>query len=154
MVKTISGNVMAEGKRFAVVAARFNDFVGKELVAGCLDTLARHGAEDKDVELVWVPGCFEIPVSAAKLAATKRFDAVICLGVVIRGATPHFEYIAAEVAKGVANVGLNSGLPVIFGVITADSIEQAIERAGSKDGNKGRQAAVNAIEMANLLGQI
>ncbi len=154
MVKVIEGKLMAKGMRFGLVASRFNDFMTKELVSGCIDTLTRHGAEDKDISVAWVPGAFEIPVIAQKMAKTKSFDAVICLGTVIRGATPHFDYIASEVAKGVAKVSLDSGLPVIFGVITADSIEQALERAGSKDGNKGKDAAISAIEMVNLSGQI
>jgi len=154
MVKTIEGNLIAKGKKFGIIASRFNDLITKELVEGCIDTLTRHGADEKDLVVAWVPGAFEIPTVAAKLAKTKSFDAVICLGTVIRGSTPHFDYIAAEVSKGIANVSLNTGLPVIFGVITADTIEQAIERAGTKDGNKGRDAAVNAIEMANLIEKI
>ncbi len=154
MVKTIEGNLIAKGKKFAVVASRFNDFVTKELVAGCLDTLFRHGTLDNDVAVAWVPGAFEIPYLAQKMAKTKNYDAVICLGTVIRGSTPHFDYIAAEVSKGVAKVALDTGIPVIFGVITADTIEQAIERAGTKDGNKGRDAAVSAIEMADVSSKI
>ncbi|RKY29627.1 MAG: 6,7-dimethyl-8-ribityllumazine synthase [Candidatus Omnitrophota bacterium] len=154
MVKTMEGNLIAKGKKFAIIASRFNDFLTKELVAGCTDTLIRHGAQDKDLLLAWTPGAFEIPTLAAKLAKTKAYDAVICLGTVIRGSTPHFDYIASEVAKGVAKVSQETGLPVIFGIITADTIEQAIERAGTKDGNKGRDAARSAIEMANLLTQI
>ncbi|MDD4909867.1 MAG: 6,7-dimethyl-8-ribityllumazine synthase [Candidatus Omnitrophica bacterium] len=154
MVKIVEGNLIAKGKKFSIVASRFNDFVTKELVRGCLDTLVRHGADDADVKVVWVPGAFEIPAVADKLAAGKSSDAVICLGTVIRGATPHFEFVASECAKGVANVSLKTGKPVIFGVITADTIEQAIERAGTKDGNKGRDAALNAIEMANLIDKI
>lgn len=154
MVKTIEGNLIAKGKKFGIIASRFNDFVTKELVAGCLDTLVRHGTLDNDVTIAWVPGAFEIPYLAQKMAKTKSYDAVICLGTVIRGATPHFDYIAAEVSKGVAKVSLDTGVPVIFGVITADTIEQAIERAGTKDGNKGRDAAVSAVEMANLSEKI
>lgn len=154
MIKTITGQLLVKDKKFAIVAARFNDFVGKELLSGCLDTLIRHGAKESNVEVVWVPGCFEVPTVAAKLAKGKNFDAVICLGAVIRGATPHFEYIAAEAAKGIASVALNSGIPVVFGIITADTIEQAIERAGTKDGNKGSDAAMNAIEMVNVMEQI
>jgi 6,7-dimethyl-8-ribityllumazine synthase len=150
MAKVVEGNLIAKGKKFAVIASRFNDFITKELVAGCLDALVRHGADDKDLVVTWVPGAFEIPAIAQKLAKSKSYDAVICLGTVIRGSTPHFDYIAAEVAKGTAKVSLDSGIPVIFGVITADTIEQAIERAGTKDGNKGKDAALNAIEMANL----
>jgi 6,7-dimethyl-8-ribityllumazine synthase len=154
MAKTVEGNMIAKGKKFAIIASRFNDFITKELISGCTDTLIRHGVEDKDITVTLVPGAFEIPLVAQKLAKSKDFDAVICLGTIIRGATPHFDYIAAEVAKGVAKVSLDAGLPVVFGVITADTIEQAVERAGTKDGNKGRDAALTAIEMANLLTQI
>jgi 6,7-dimethyl-8-ribityllumazine synthase len=154
MVKVIEGNLLAKGKSFGVVVSRFNDFMTKELVNGCIDTLKRHGADEKDITVAWVPGAFELPVIAQKMAKNKSFDALICLGTVIRGATPHFDYIASEVAKGVAKVSLDSGMPVIFGVITADSIEQAVERAGSKDGNKGRDAALSAIEMVNLSAQL
>lgn len=154
MVKTIEGSLIAKGKKFGIVASRFNDFITKELISGCIDTLLRHGAEDKDLSVTWVPGAFEIPLVAQRLAKSKLYDAVICLGTVIRGSTPHFDYIASEVAKGVAKVSQDAGLPVIFGVITADTIEQAIERAGTKDGNKGRDAALSAIEMANLLTQL
>ena len=154
MVKVIEGNLLAKGKTFGLVASRFNDFMTKELVSGCIDTLIRHGADEKDITLTWVPGAFEVPMVAQKMARSKSFDALVCLGTVIRGATPHFDYIASEVAKGVAKVSLDSGIPVIFGIITADSIEQAVERAGTKDGNKGRDAAVSAIEMVNLLGEL
>jgi len=154
MVKVIEGGLIAKGKRFAIVASRFNDFITKELVAGCIDTLIRHGAEENGISVTWVPGAFEIPTIVAKLAKSKSYDALICLGTVIRGATPHFEYVASEVSKGIARVSQDSGLPVIFGIITADTIEQAIERAGTKDGNKGRDAAMNAIEMANLIEKI
>ncbi|TAM41824.1 6,7-dimethyl-8-ribityllumazine synthase [bacterium] len=154
MAKVIEGNLLAKGRSFGLVASRFNDFMTKELVNGCIDTLIRHGADDKEITLAWVPGAFELPLAAQKMAKSKVYDAVICLGTVIRGATPHFDYIASEAAKGVAKVSLDSGIPVVFGIITADSIEQAVERAGSKDGNKGRDAAVSAIEMANLLGQL
>jgi len=154
MSKVIEGNMIAKGKKFAVVASRFNDFLTKELISGCVDTLVRHGASDQDLTITWVPGAFEIPLVAQKLAKAKSFDAVICLGTVIRGATPHFDYIASEVAKGIASVSKDTGVPVILGVITADTIEQAVERAGTKDGNKGRDAALSAIEMANLLSQL
>jgi 6,7-dimethyl-8-ribityllumazine synthase len=153
MVKVIEGKMLAKGMSFGLVASRFNDFMTKELVSGCIDTLVRHGADDKDVTVVWVPGAFELPLVAQRMAKTKSFDALICLGTIIRGATPHFDYIAAETSKGVAKVSLDSGIPVIFGIITADSIEQAVERAGSKDGNKGRDAALSAIEMVSLTGQ-
>jgi len=154
MPKTIEGNLIAKGKKFGIIASRFNDFITKELVSGCLDTLVRHGAVDNDISVAWAPGAFEIPTVAWRMAKSKSYDAIICLGTVIRGATPHFEYIASEVAKGVAKVSFDSGLPVIFGIITADTIEQAIERAGTKDGNKGRDAALSAIEMVNLLSQL
>jgi 6,7-dimethyl-8-ribityllumazine synthase len=154
MVKKVEGSLIAKGKKFAVVASRFNDFITKQLIDGCVDTLLRHGVKDEEISLVWVPGAFEIPAIAMRLAKAKSFDAVICLGTVIRGATPHFDYIAAEVSKGVAKVGLDTGIPTIFGVITADTVEQAIERAGTKDGNKGKDAALNAIEMADLADKI
>jgi 6,7-dimethyl-8-ribityllumazine synthase len=154
MVKTIEANLIGKGKKFVLVSSRFNDFMTKELVSGCVDTLVRHGVDEKDITIVWVPGAFEIPLLAQKLAKNKAYDALICLGTLIRGATVHFDYVAAEVAKGVAKVSLDSGVPVIFGVITADSIEQAIERAGTKDGNKGKDAALSALEMANLIEKI
>ncbi|MDP2939368.1 MAG: 6,7-dimethyl-8-ribityllumazine synthase [Candidatus Omnitrophota bacterium] len=154
MVKKIEGSLIAKGKKFSIVASRFNDFVTKELVDGCVDTLVRHGVNDDDISVTWVPGAFEIPTIAKRLVSLKNIDAVICLGTIIRGATPHFDYIASAVAKGIAKVSLDSGKPVVFGVITADTIEQAIERAGTKDGNKGKDAALNAIEMANLLEKL
>ncbi|MDD5166548.1 MAG: 6,7-dimethyl-8-ribityllumazine synthase [Candidatus Omnitrophica bacterium] len=154
MVKVIEGNLIVKGRKFGIVASRFNDFITKELVSGCLDTLARHGAGDQDITVAWAPGAFEIPTVAQKMAKSKSYDAVICLGTVIRGSTPHFDYIASEVSKGIAKVSQDSGVPVIFGIITADTIEQAVERAGTKDGNKGRDAAVSAIEMVNLLEKI
>ncbi len=154
MVKTIEGNLIVKGKKFGIIASRFNDFLTKELVGGCLDTLTRHGASNEDLVVTWVPGAFEIPLIAQRLAKSKSYDALICLGTVIRGSTPHFEYIASEVAKGIAKVSLDTGLPVIFGIITADTIEQAVERAGTKEGNKGRDAALSAIEMVNILDKI
>ena len=154
MAKVIEGNLIAKGRKFSIVASRFNNFMTKELVSGCLDTLIRHGAAEQDLSVAWVPGAFEIPLVAQKLAKARNYDAVICLGTIIRGATPHFDYIAAEVAKGIAKVSQDTGIPVIFGVITADTIEQAVERAGTKDGNKGRDAALSAIEMVNLLEKI
>ena len=154
MTKTIEGNLIAKGKKFGIVVSRFNDFITKELISGCVDTLLRHGAEDKDLVVIWVPGAFEIPAVAQILAKSKSYDAIICLGTVIRGQTPHFDFIAAEVSKGISKVSLDSGLPVAFGVITADTIEQAIERAGTKDGNKGKDAALSAIEMANLFDKL
>ncbi len=149
-MNTIKADLIAKGKKFAIVVSRFNEFISSKLVEGCLDTLTRHGADEKAQVVVWVPGAFEIPPVAQRLARSKKFDGVICLGAVLRGATPHFDYIAAEVAKGVAKISLDANVPCIFGVITADSLEQAIERAGTKDGNKGRDAALSAIEMANL----
>lgn len=154
MSKAYEGNLLGKGLKFGVVVARFNEFITSKLLSGAQDALARHGVDGADVEVAWVPGSFEIPLAAQKMAASKKYDAVICLGAVVRGATPHFEYIAAEVAKGVAKVGLDAGIPVMFGVITADTLEQAIERAGTKSGNKGFDAAVGAIEMANLLREI
>ena len=151
MPKIIEAKLRAEGKKFALVVSRFNDFITDKLLGGAVDGLLRSGARDKDVEIVKVPGAFEIPLMAKKMAATGRFHAVICLGAVIRGTTPHFEYVSAEVSKGVANVGLESEIPVIFGIVTTDTIEQAIERAGTKAGNKGWDAAITAIEMANLI---
>lgn len=151
---TYEGKLVAEGLKFGIVAARFNEFITGKLVSGALDALQRHGASVDDVEIAWVPGAFEIPLIAQKMAESKRYDAVICLGAVIRGATPHFDYVSSEVTKGVAHVGLDTKSPVIFGVLTTDSIEQAIERAGTKAGNKGFDAAVTAIETANLLKQL
>ncbi|MEW6265513.1 MAG: 6,7-dimethyl-8-ribityllumazine synthase [Thermodesulfobacteriota bacterium] len=153
MPKFLEGNLNAAGLKFAVVVTRFNDFITEKLLAGALDALNRCGAASEDVVVLKVPGAFEIPVTAKKLARSGRFDAVICLGAVIRGATPHFDYIAAEVSKGVAAVSLDTGVPLSFGVLTTDTIEQAIERAGTKSGNKGWEAAVTAIEMVNLLKQ-
>ncbi len=154
MIKTNEGKLVASGLRFAIVAGRFNEFITSKLLGGAVDTLIRHGCEQKDIEVTWVPGAFEIPLAAQKLAAGRNFDAIICLGSVIRGSTPHFDYVCAEVSKGIAKVGLDTGLPVIFGVITTENIEQAIERAGTKAGNKGSDAAMAAIEMANLLKTI
>lgn len=150
MPKFHEARLIAEGKKFALVVSRFNDFITEKLLSGALDALIRSGTADKDIEVVRVPGAFEIPVVARKMAKTKRFDAVICLGAVIRGSTPHFDYVSAEVSKGIAMVGMESEVPVIFGVITTDTIEQAIERAGTKAGNKGWSAAIAAVEMANL----
>jgi len=154
MVKVIEGELIAKGKKFGIVASRFNDFITKKLLEGCVDTLCRHGAKESEIEVAWVPGAFEIPLVAKKMAGTKKHDGVICLGTIIRGDTPHFDFIAAEAAKGVAHVGLDSSIPTIFGVITADNIEQAIKRAGTKEGNKGKDAALTAIEMVNLVGSI
>lgn len=149
-MKQYEGKLIAEGLKFAIVVGRFNEFIGGKLLTGALDGLNRHGALENDIEIAWVPGAFEIPLTAKKLAKTKKYDAVICLGAVIRGATPHFDYVSSEVSKGIANVSLDTEIPVIFGVLTTDTIEQAIERAGTKAGNKGYDAAVTAIEMANL----
>ncbi len=154
MSKLFEGVLLGKGLKFGVVVSRFNEFITKKLLEGAQDALLRHGVSEEDIDIAWVPGSFEIPLVAKKLAQTKRYDAVICLGAVVRGATPHFEYIAAEVTKGIAKVGLDTGLPVSYGVITADTLEQAIERAGTKAGNKGFDAAVDAIEMANLLRNI
>jgi 6,7-dimethyl-8-ribityllumazine synthase len=148
------GKLVAEGLKFAIVVGRFNEFISSKLLGGALDGLKRHGVNEEDIDVAWVPGAFEIPLVAKKLAKSDKYDAVICLGAVIRGSTPHFDYVCAEVSKGVASVSLNTEKPVIFGVLTTDSIEQAIERAGTKAGNKGYDAAVTAIEMANLLNEI
>mgnify|MGYP005837225853 CR=1 FL=1 len=147
------GKLNAEGMKFGIVVSRFNEFITGKLLEGALDSLRRHGAKETQIWVAWVPGAYEIPLAARKMVS-EGFDAVICLGAVIRGSTPHFEYIASEVSKGVAQVGLESGKPVIFGVVTCDTIEQAIERAGTKAGNKGADAAVSAIEMVNLLKEI
>lgn len=154
MSNLYEGTLLGKGLKFGVVVSRFNEFITRKLLEGAQDALVRHGVNKDDIDVAWVPGSFEIPLIAKKLAESKRYDAVICLGAVIRGATPHFEYIAAEVSKGIARVNLDSGVPVSFGVITTDSLEQAIERAGTKEGNKGFDAAVDAIEMANLLKSI
>lgn len=150
MSQVYEGKLDAKGLKVALIVSRFNSFICDRLVEGAMDALIRHGADDKNVHTVRVPGAFEIPIAAKKVAQTNRYDAIICLGCVIRGATPHFEYVSAEVSKGVASVSLESGIPVSFGVLTTDTIEQAIERAGTKAGNKGFDAAVGAIEMANL----
>lgn len=154
MSKSFEGMLLGKGLKFGLVVSRFNEFFTKKLLEGAQDALLRHGVNEEDVEVTWVPGSFEVPLIALKLAQTKRYDAVICLAAVVRGDTPHFEYIAAEVTKGIARVGLETGLPIINGVITTDTLEQAVERAGTKAGNKGFEAAVNAIEMANLIKAI
>jgi len=154
MSQRFEGMLLGKGLKFGLVVSRFNEFLTKKLLEGAQDALLRHGVNQEDIEIAWVPGSFEIPLVAKKLAETKRFDAVICLGAVVRGGTPHFEYIATEVTKGIAKVGLETGLPVIYGVLTADTLEQAIERAGTKMGNRGFDAAVEAIEMANLVKSI
>jgi 6,7-dimethyl-8-ribityllumazine synthase len=143
--------LIAQGLKIGIAASRFNEFIVSKLISGAEDGLLRHGAEDGDIDLVWVPGAFELPFAAKQMAASGKYDAVICLGAVIRGSTSHYDLVCAEVSKGIANVGLNGQIPVIFGVLTTDSIEQAIERAGTKSGNKGFDAAISAIEMANLM---
>lgn len=154
MIRTIEGKLNAEGKKFAIVVGRFNEFISNKLLDGAIDCLVRHQAAESNITVAWVPGAFEIPLAAKKLARSQQFQAVICLGAVIRGATPHFEYVAAEVSKGIAQTSLETETPVIFGVITADTIEQAVERAGTKAGNKGWDAALAAIEMTNLIDQL
>jgi 6,7-dimethyl-8-ribityllumazine synthase len=155
-MRTIEGKLDAKGLRFGIVISRFNEFISGKLLSGCLDGLSRHGADEEHIDVVWAPGAFELPLLAKKLATAKenRYDAIICLGTVIRGATPHFDFVASEVSKGIANVGLETGKPVIYGILTTDSIEQAIERAGTKNGNRGFDAALSAIEMANLMKAI
>ena len=150
MAKRYVGKLVGEGLKFGIVVSRFNEFITSKLLDGAQDALSRHGVKDADVDVAWTPGSFEIPLIAKKMADSGRYDAIICLGAVIRGGTPHFDYIATEVTKGIAKVGLDTGLPVILGVVTADTLEQAIERAGAKAGNYGSQAALHAIEMANL----
>jgi 6,7-dimethyl-8-ribityllumazine synthase len=154
MVKVLEGNLIAEGLKFGIIVSRFNEFITTKLLGGALDTLHRHAAKDEDIEVAWVPGAFEIPLAAKKMAESGKYDAVICLGAVIRGATSHYDYVCNEVSKGVAQVGLTTGVPTIFGVVTTENIEQAIERAGTKSGNKGSDSAAAAMEMANLLRQI
>jgi 6,7-dimethyl-8-ribityllumazine synthase len=150
MPHIIEGRLQAQGLKVGILVSRFNSFIGERLVEGAVDALLRHGAEETDLVVVRVPGAFELPPAAKKLAATGRYDALVCLGAVIRGATPHFDYVSAEVSKGIAAVSMEAGIPVTFGVLTTDTLEQAIERAGSKAGNKGFDAAMAAIEMANL----
>ena len=151
MGKTYEGHLQARGLKVGIVIARFNEFISQKLLGGAMDALLRHGANEDDIDIAWVPGAFEIPLVAKKMAKSGKYDAVLCLGCVIRGATPHFEYVAAEASKGIAQVALKNEIPISFGVLTTDTIEQAIERAGTKAGNKGWDAAVAAIEMANLL---
>jgi 6,7-dimethyl-8-ribityllumazine synthase len=152
--KKYEGTLLGEGLRFGVVVSRFNEFITTRLLEGAEDALIRHGVKEKDIEVAWTPGSFEIPLIAKKMAGTGKYDAIVCLGAVIRGGTPHFDYIATEVTKGIAQVGLETGMPVSYGVVTADTLEQAIERAGTKMGNAGFQAAIGAIEMANLIRAI
>ena len=154
MANIIEGNLTAEGLKFGIVVARFNEFITSKLLGGALDTLHRHAAKDDEVDVAWVPGAFEIPLAAKKMAESGKYDAVICLGAVIRGSTSHYDYVCNEVSKGVAQVGMSTGVPTIFGVVTTENIEQAIERAGTKAGNKGADGAMAAMEMANLLKNI
>lgn len=153
-MKTIEGKLKAGNHHYGIIVGRFNEFIGSKLLGGAVDALKRHDASEENIDIVWAPGAFEIPLVAQKLAKTGRYDAIICLGAVIRGSTPHFDYVSSEVTKGVASVSLDTGIPVVFGVLTTDSIEQAIERAGTKAGNKGFEAAMTAMEMANLLKEI
>jgi 6,7-dimethyl-8-ribityllumazine synthase len=153
-MRVIQGELQAKGLKFGIVVSRFNDFITSRLLDGAVDALVRHGAKDDDIDVVRVPGSFEIPLAASKLALKGSYNAVICLGTVIRGATPHFDYVAAEVSKGIAAVSLDTGVPIAFGVITSDTIEQAVERAGTKSGNKGFDAAITAIEMAQVLKKL
>ena len=155
MVNKFEGQlVVSKDDKFSIVISRFNDFIGNKLLSGALDTLKRHGAEEENIDIFYVPGAFEIPVVCQKLSSKKKYSAIIALGAIIKGSTPHFDYVSAELSKGIAQVSLNSGVPVAFGVLTTDNIEQAIERAGTKAGNKGSDAALSAIEMANLLKNI
>ena len=153
-MKIIEGNLTAKNKKFGIVVSRFNELISTQLLSGAKDCLLRHECKNDNITVAWVPGSFEIPLTAKKMAQSSKYDAIICLGAVIRGDTPHFEYIASEVSKGVANVGLETGVPAIFGIITSDTIEQALERAGIKAGNKGWDAALSAIEMVNLLKKL
>ena len=153
-MKIYEGKLVSEGVKVGIVVARFNEFITSKLLAGAIDGLKRHEVAEEDIEVAWVPGAFEIPLIAKKLADSKKYDAVICVGAVIRGATSHYDYVCAEVSKGIAQVGLQSEIPVLFGVLTTDTIEQAIERAGTKAGNKGYDCAMSALEMANLLKQL
>jgi len=153
-MKKLEGNLHAGNHKFGIIVGRFNEFIGSKLLDGALDALKRHGASEENIEIAWTPGAFEIPLVAKKMAKTNKYDAIICLGAVIRGATPHFDYVSAEVSKGIAHVSLETEIPVIFGILTTDNIEQAIERAGTKSGNKGFDVAVTAIEMVNLMKTI
>ena len=154
MARIVEGNLVSSGKRYGIAVSRFNEFISSKLLGGALDALLRHGVQDDEITVAWAPGAFEIPLVVKKMAQSGKYDAIIALGAVIRGSTPHFDYVAAEVSKGVAHVGLEAGIPILFGVLTTDTIEQAIERAGTKAGNKGVDAAVAAIEMVNLMGQL
>lgn len=150
MINAYEGKLVGNGKKFGIVVSRFNEFITSKLLSGAIDALTRHGVNESDIQIAWTPGSFEIPLIAKKMAESKKYNAIICLGAVIRGETPHFDYVAAEVSKGIAKISLDTGIPVIFGVLTTDTIDQAISRAGTKSGNKGFDAAVTAIEMANL----
>ena len=154
MVVNIKGSLHGKGKNFAVVVSRFNETISERLLSGAIDMLERHGTEGKNIAVIWVPGAFEIPFIAKHLAGTKKYDAIICLGAVIRGDTPHFDFIATQASRGIAQVSLETGVPCIFGVLTCDTIDQAIERSGTKTGNKGAQAALDALELSDLLGRI
>jgi 6,7-dimethyl-8-ribityllumazine synthase len=154
MTKVFQGTLIGTGLKIGIIISRFNEFITSKLLGGAMDTLERHGVNTDDVDIAWVPGSFEIPIAADKMASSGKYDAVICLGALIRGSTPHFDYIAAEASKGIAQVGMKTGVPTIFGVITTENIEQAIERAGTKAGNKGADAAMSAIEMANLFKEM
>ena len=153
-MKELQGQMVVKGKKFGIVISRFNELVSREMLQGAIDTLTRHGTAENNLTTVWIPGAFEIPLVAQKLAQSKKYDAIICLGAVIRGDTPHFDYIAAEVSKGISQVSLKVGIPITFGILTVDTLEQALERAGSKAGNKGRSAAESAIEMVNLIEKL
>lgn len=153
-MNTLEGKLLAEGQRVGIVAARFNEFITSKLLGGAMDAFVRHGGEENNIDVAWVPGAFEVPLVAKKMVESGKYDAVVCLGAVIRGATPHFDMVANEATKGIANVSLQTGVPVIFGILTTDSIEQAVERAGTKAGNKGFDAMTTAIEMVNLLKTI
>lgn len=152
--KSIKGDLIVKGKSFGIAVSRFNEFISSKLVDGAVDSLLRHGVKESEISTAWVPGSFELPVIAQKMATSGKYDAVICLGVIIRGDTPHFDFVASEAAKGVAKVAMDSDVPCIFGVVTADNLEQAIDRAGTKSGNKGRDAALAALEMCNLYSEI
>ena len=154
MVKTIEGKLVVKGKKFGIVNSRFNEFITQKLLDGALDALLRHGVKEEEIEVVWVPGSFEIPYAARKMAQSGKYDTIVCLGAVIRGDTPHFDYICSQVTKGVAETALSTGVPAIYGLVTADTLEQAIDRAGTKAGNKGRDAALSAIEMVNLFSEM
>ena len=154
MYNTIQGDLIAKGQKYCIVIARFNEFIGSKLLSGAIDELTRHGVEEKDIDVIWTPGAFEIPLVSKKCALSKKYNAIITLGAVIRGQTPHFDYVAAEISKGISQVALETGIPVLFGVLTTENLEQAIERAGTKAGNKGSDAAKSAIEMVNLLSNI